>query len=338
MVAAVFTTTAAASPKNFYGVNLITPVGLNQVQKMRRGGIRTVRFGFNWASAQPARYGGFDWGATDDVVRTLASGGIGVQPFLYGTPVWLQGGSRPPVHSAIARRRWRTFVREAVLRYGTKGVFWKENPSLPYRPIHYWQIWNEPNFPLYWHPKPSPRQYLRMLKSSAKVIRQSDSQAKVVLAGLGPGRAKRRQILYAHFLDRLYNLGAKPFFDVAADHPYAAGALGAANQIRHTAAVMRRHRDGSTPLWIDEVGWSSGHLKGFPLAVGPRGQARRLRETLAFVRAKARKLGIGRVDWFAWRDPPRSQFDCGSCFNFGLLTHHGRAKRSWHAFTRFAAG
>jgi hypothetical protein len=38
------------------------------------------------------------------------------------------------------------YVYRFVKRYGPNGDFWQENPGLPYYPIKYYEMWNEPEW------------------------------------------------------------------------------------------------------------------------------------------------------------------------------------------------
>jgi hypothetical protein len=170
---------------------------------------------------------------------------------------------------------------------------------------------------------------------SAKVIRSADPKARVVLAGLGPGRAKNRQIYSARFLNQVYRAGGKPFFDVVADHPYAANVRDMAELLKDAAAVMRGHHDDA-PLWVDELGWASGRLPNYPLTVGPRGQARLLKASFHYILRHRGSLHIRRLLWFDWRDPGYVGLHCHGCFDFGLVRSDRRRKYAYRAYRAIA--
>lgn len=304
---------------------------------MARGGIAAVRVGFPWPDIEPTRLLGYDWNGADAEVANLAASRVRAMPFLYGTPSWVSGYKfDPPTATDLGRRRWRAFVQTAVHRYGPGGSFWRDHASLPYLPIGNWQMWNEPNFPIFWGGHhASARQYLDLLKLSGEAAHSVDPAAKIVLAGLGPGLARKTQIPSWKYLRRLYRVGAKPFFDVVSDHPYSAGVKGMADQLKNVATVMRRHHDRA-PLWVGEIGWTSSRFSKNRLAVGPRRQATLLHRTYKFVIGHRRKLNIQRLFWFDFRDPANASLPgCPGCFKFGLRRHSGTAKPSWRAFRAF---
>ncbi len=142
---------------------------------------------------------------------------------------------------------------------------------------------------------------------------------------------------YYKFLSQLYRIHAQRWFDVVADHPYAASFKAAMQQIRRTAAVMKRHHDRKRPLWLTEFGWASNHPKGYrdaALGKGPRGQARILRRSYKYLIAHRRRLHLGRVYWFDWIDGKKSQLPEGLAF--GLRRQNFKPKPAWRAFERFA--
>src|SRR5207244_11624133 len=102
-------------------------------------------------------------------------------------------------------------------------------------------------------------------------------------------------------------------------------------QIRRMRDAMRRHGDGATPLWIDEIGWGSGS-GGSPLNKGPGGQAAMLRRAFTFVVRHHHSLGIDRVLWYPFRDSGHTPAGCVFCSTTGLLEPNGAPKPAWHSF------
>jgi hypothetical protein len=117
-------------------------------------------------------------------------------------------------------------------------------------------------------------------------------------------------------------------------HPYSPTLRGFRYQLERIRATMRRHHDPS-PIWIDEIGWASAR-HGSRYAAGPEGQARMLRRALGFARAHRRRLGIGRVLWYPWRDTSQVAASCALCKSSGLRARSGRPKPAWRAYQRVA--
>ena len=159
------------------------PLSAEDFDRME-GVVGTLRIPIYWFEVEPAP-GAQNFTRYDALIGTAAKHGIRVLPFISGTPSWVEPDpARPPLGSAPARRAWTSFLRRLVARYGPGGAFWvgRSEPL----PVRVWQIWNEPNFKLFWRPRPSPRGYARMLKISARAIRRKDPRARIAAAGVAP--------------------------------------------------------------------------------------------------------------------------------------------------------
>ncbi len=162
MGAGASASSAAAVPATFWGVVPQAGPSSEQVLRLKRGGVDSIRVPIVWSAVQPVRGGPFDWTGVDGLMTSASNAGVEVLPFLTGAPKWAVPVNRRygspenlPVRTAVQKSGWTTFVTEAVRRYGPNGTFWTENPILPQRPIRTWQIWNEPNF-MYFVARPNP--------------------------------------------------------------------------------------------------------------------------------------------------------------------------------------
>jgi len=327
----------ASAHRPEFAINAVPAPKHNDPPLMRRAGIGHARFDLNWSLIQGARNGPYDWSSPDREIARLARSKIRALPILLGTPSWIAHQPLvPPTSSRAGRREWRAFAKAAVARYGPRGSFWSAHTNLHYRPVKAWQVWNEPNYPASWIPRPSPHAYLQLLRSSARAIRSVNHHARIVLAGMGPGRAGNGKYTAYGFLARLYRAGAKPYFDAAALHVYAANASGDESQIKRFSATMRHHHDRATPLWITEAGWSSSHDPGHVWAVGSEArQAKLMHGLFRWVVGHARRLNLTSLYWFDWRDIPSPKPSVGA-YDFGLRRRDGSAKPAYRVFKGFA--
>jgi hypothetical protein len=293
----------------------------------------TLRIGVYWPQVEPAQ-GVHDLVALDDTVAAAAAAGIEVLPFVYGTPSWLSSDPmRAPIRSPAQRRAWTGFLRLLVDRYGPRGELW--NAAAPRLPIRSWQVWNEPNFRLFWHPKPAPSAYAELLRVSAAAIRGEDPGARIVSAGLAPVGAG---IMPQDFLARMYRVpGARAWFDVAALHPYATARLGVKKYVRWTRRVMALAGDGAKPLLISELGVASAAERPTGFNRGPRGQALFLRRTFDLLLRNRARWRIAGVDWFTWKDASSWDEHCSFCQYAGLVDALGRPKPAWWELKRVVA-
>lgn len=320
-----------AVPAGFVGVVPQGPLAASDFQRMR-GVVGTLRIPIAWSQVEPRR-GELDLAGLDAIVAAAAGAGVRVLPFIYGTPAWLAADpSRPPL-SASARTAWASFLRTLVRRYGPGGDLW--DGGAKQLPIRRWQIWNEPNFLLFWRPRPSPSGYARLLRVSARAIRGVDGGAQIVAAGLAPVEGG---MLPWTFLRKLYAVpGVRASFDLAAVHPYSASLGGMAYQVRKARQAMSAAGDGRKPLLLSELGVASGSRLPTGFDWGLKGQAVFLRRAYGMLLGARDRWHIAGVDWYAWRDLPDSDPHCVFCEHAGLFGVGGEPKPAWRALRGVAA-
>ncbi len=294
---------AGAAPRSFYGLQAWTTPSNGELIRMHRGGAGTYRFALLWPVVEPRR-GARHWAAYDQVVASVARAGLRMLPVLSGSPPFAARKAQYPPRSRSGKRAFARFVRDAVRRYGRRGRFWRERPDVPKRPITAWQIWNEPNYPAYWNGRPSARGYVSMLRSARSAMKKGDRRAKLVTAGL-PQTRNRKGVPMTRYLRALYRRRGRRLFDVVAVNSYSRTASGVIGTVKRARSVMRRGGDRRKQVWVTEVGWGTdGRANGFSAAykTTQAGQAARLSGIYrGFARAR-RRLRVGMVVWFSWRD------------------------------------
>lgn len=319
-----------ATPSGFVGMQAWADPSVRDFDRMRSAGVRTFRANVSWSVVEPRR-GQREWGRYDELFRRAALAGIEILPVLVGTPRFAASEAQYPPRKRH-RARFAAFVREAVGRYGRAGSFWKADPALPFRPPRAWQVWNEPNLSNWWGARPNARQYAALLKLVRGAIKSRDRRALIALAGMP---ATAQDVQGPDYLRSLYKApGVRGLFDAVAVHPYARNPDDALEVIARTRAVMRRARDGGTPIWVTEMGW--GSRKGAippELSTTERGQARLLRKSIATLVAQRLRYGIGKAFWFSWQDR-RLQHGENDWWavHTGLFRVNGSAKPAWRAF------
>jgi polysaccharide biosynthesis protein PslG len=329
-----------------FGVVIQAPTGASDYEAMRAAGVGTYRWTIAWPSVQSHAGSRLDWSAADQIVAELARNRIEPLPVLYGSPCFVvrcrdgadQFSSKPPIGSPQAQLGWARFVSEAVRRYGSGGTFWSQRPSLPYRPIEVWQVWNEQNVPRFYSPAPSALGYARLLEISSGAIRNADPQATVLLGGMPGDVHQRGAIDGARFLDELYRIGAGGDFDAVAVHPYSRDLPGVRGQVADVHRVLARHGQTRTPVWVTELGWGVASAPKPGLFETVEGQARMLTRSFRLLAARRDAWNVERVLWYAWQDPQPGQTACGWCHTAGLLDGAGEPRPALAAFTALSGG
>ena len=316
-------------PDGFYGVMwdrsaMTAPAALQEAQfaLMRRSGVETVRTAFSWEDAQPHQHEPTNFAPTDRLVELAARHRIELLPVIIYTPFWARidyyagFSSRPRQVGAYAR-----FVEELVHRYGPSGTFWDERPDLPRRPLRYWQIWNEPNLPIFWwtaRPGRWMRSYGRLLNASYDAVKRADPGAKVVLGALANDSWRE--------LRRLYRSKEPPRFDVAAINLFTSSPGNILRGLRRVRAVLNRAGDADKPLWLTETTWpATGHLLGsLPIPdwdTTAVGMATKLARLYALAARHHQRLELERVYWYTWA----SDYSSSDPFDYsGLVRWTGR--------------
>jgi hypothetical protein len=351
LAALAVSSSASALPASFWGV--VPQVGPNaeELARLKRGGVDSIRVPVSWGSIQPNRRGGYDWSSIDSFIAAAVRARIEVFPFLSTAPSWAVPVDRRfgspeflPVRSGLQRSGWKQFVSQAVLRYGPHGTFWSENPELPPRPIRTWQVWNEPNFK-YFVAQPNPAEYGKLVQLTYAAAKAIDPGVSLVLGGLfarpieATFHVRPRQAYFAsEFLEGMYKStpGIRSKFAGYALHPYTGSYKNLPGRIEEVRRVLAKNHDAGKPLYITELGWSSEPPQPHnSFAKGVAGQARELKGAFRTLTANQRKWNLQRVFWFSVSDYAGL---CNFCGGSGLFRNGFKPKPAWSAYVRFAGG
>ncbi len=155
----------AAADRDAFGLNVHAPRGAKlgpAFDRAAESGVGWIRIDFVWADVERSR-GEDDWDDLDAIVAAATARGLAVLALVGYTPAWATDGAAV---SGVPRdpADWADFCARAALRY--RGA------------IRAWEIWNEPNLPVFW--SGSREAYLRdILLPAAAAIRAADPTALV---------------------------------------------------------------------------------------------------------------------------------------------------------------
>jgi hypothetical protein len=141
--------------------------------------------------------------------------------------------------------------------------------------IRYYQIWNEPNiYPEWGSYAISPEDYTKLLKVGATQAREADPDVVIISGALAstialqpeasPPQNALNDLL---FLQRMYDAGAAPYFDIMAMQAYGLWS-GPTDRRMHPRVMnfgrpqfvrdlMVANGDAGKPIWISEMGWNA---------------------------------------------------------------------------------
>jgi hypothetical protein len=221
--------------------------------RIEAGGFTWVRQSFYWSQIEPrpgrapsSSKGQFDWRVPDRILAALAR-----HPRLRLMVVLDDDPPIPPTD----HERFAAFAAAFAARYGAQ--------------VDAYQIWDEPNLADHWGGGPvSPLDYADLLARAARAIRAADPKARIVLAGLAPTVEVGPQNLSdVRYLERLYQAGAAPTFDVVAGKPYgfytgpddrrADESVLNFSRLILLREVMVRHGDADKAVWASHWGWNA---------------------------------------------------------------------------------
>ena len=308
---------------------------LNALVKAHVGVIRDP---FYWAGIEIAP-GMYNFAQTDAYVADAARHGLQVLPVLLWAPSFRSTAPANPKHGFYPPKNpadMGAFAAVLAKRYGPNGDFWAQHPSLPNVPIRDWQVWNEPNLPVYWVTGPSPSEYTALLKATADGLRSVDPGADVVTAGL-PYSKLRGTLSPERFLSGMYAAGAKGSFNTLAVHPYSDTVSRMVVALKRMRRVLTRGGDSGVPIWVTEVGWASSGPKSV-FTVTAAKQASLIASMVRTLARDRQSIGMKGVVIHNLRDqrPGPGDHDYWG-FHAGLFDLKGKPKPALAALRRAAA-
>ena len=323
---------AVAPDRAFFGMQNWTIPSTHEFAMMRRGGVGTFRALFSVPLR--VRPDAVDWAPYDALMARAARERIEVVPVLLGTPGGGQRFERP--RRRAQRMAWAVYVGAIATRYGRGGTFWEAHPELEPKPLRAYQVWNEPNLPVYWRPVLDVAGYLRLVRLTRARLRAIDPEASIVLAGLPDSRLGTPMLDYVRAI--YAQPGARSLFEVVALNPYAEDATDVLAKLNRVRAHMDRRGDRKKPIWVTEIGWGT---KGSPspFRTTKLGQAARVIRTFRALIAARYRLRLGRLIFISLQD--RAYVSGEERWwgpSAGLFDVRGRPKPAWSAFVGFTGG
>jgi polysaccharide biosynthesis protein PslG len=209
---------------------------------------KLVRIQVQWSLLEPSGAGHIEpkaQGFLDRLVSAAASAGIGVIATVDSTPCWASSAPAALLRGCMAGRTskanawppltpssYASFVAYLAARYGTR--------------LAAIEVWNEPDQANedYFAGPAKPQRYAAILRAAYPAIKHADPKVPVLAGSLVGSNGV--------FLRALYAAGIKGYYDGLAVHFYnlTLGSLRAIHEVQLA-------NGDSTPLWLDEFGWSS---------------------------------------------------------------------------------
>ncbi len=214
-------------------------------------GVGWVRASVRWQSIEQAP-GEYNWEMLDYAVEEITKRGLNLLLILEATPRWLVdwdevGEGWVEAYYPKDLGPWESFVIKIATRY-------KEQ-------VTYWQIRNEVNIIEFARPKPNPEVYYNNLKIAYNALKEVNPENQVMLAAMSINGVRNNPwsgYTEINYLPQLYDLGAADYFDILALNTYDTTGEGVdciIELIEEARAVMVKHGDEDTSIWITEIGY-----------------------------------------------------------------------------------
>jgi len=281
-----------------------------QLEAVALTNARWLRVPFNWSLIESTR-GVYDWSQVDRVVDRARAHGLKVLANLAYAPTWARASRTTGTGPPRAGRAYGAFAGAATEHFAGR--------------VKHFEIWNEPNFAKFFGGPAThahaPEKYTRLLKKAYRAIKAERRSSVVVAGGLAPGLDTDETYSMPTFVSRMYDAGARRFFDAMSLHPYTTTSPASWDRVygdvTEVRELMRAHKNGKRKIWYTEFGHTSP-LGGLSETL----QAAWVVKELA---AAAARPYVGPAFLYAIRDSGTDRTDYGQ--NFGtLLTYDFRPK------------
>ena len=230
------------------------------VRMAREAGIVWAKQQFSWEEIEK-RKGVFDWSKSDQIITTFEKYGLQIIARLDRTPAWARRDKNIPQAPPDNFNDYGDFVDAFVRRYIGR--------------VNYIQIWNEPNIFPEWGNRPvDPAGYAALLEIAYKRAKAANPNVRVLSAplaitlgeGWAPNSDAWRHMNDLDFLDEMYKVGAKDYFDILSANAFGLRATPDdppdPNQLNFQRValarkIMEKYGDKQKAIWINEYGWNA---------------------------------------------------------------------------------
>jgi hypothetical protein len=213
-----------------------------ELDAVAKTGASWLRVLVDWSRIESSQ-GMYSWGYLDHITDAAKTRHLKILATVAYTPTWARAPgtsfTAPPVNPSD----FGAFSTAVVQRYGDR--------------ISNWEIWNEPNLPLFWGHTVDAAGYTELLRAAYIAIKSVQPNSTVVAAGLSRSMGDNAPPI---FMAAMYAAGAKGYFDAAAMHPYVfQGGLSVDPQngwsdVARVHDVMGDNGDGNKKIWMTELG------------------------------------------------------------------------------------
>jgi hypothetical protein len=264
------------------------PIKVTRTLELARDlGARYVRIQMPWEDIEISAKGDFfdhknnkdAWEKYDFIVAEANRLGLDLIARLDRPPAWARAAANatPEFQEGLARDGNSTGPPDTIADYGD---FVRQVAGRYRGKLRFFQIWNEPNLKNEWNWRlPAPAEFVDLLRVGYTAAKEANPDAVILFPSLSPtdGRDKKAPMTELEYLDQVYALGGKAYFDIMSAQAYGLGQPpGEHRYIRPRLLpdrpidtridvsrvvllreVMERNGDAGKAIWISEFGYNS---------------------------------------------------------------------------------
>jgi hypothetical protein len=264
---------------------------LNQDQKIIFPAMRLWDIGLCWNQLEPQE-GKWDFERFDKIVATAQLKHIELVYVLGQTPTWAslkpedttgvygRGANYPPKSITL----WENYLKTVGNRYKGK--------------IKYYEIWNEPNFPIFFNGQVADMSALTI--SAARILKSIDSDIKIISPGIVAGTfdwlpAEKNGTLW---MNAYLKITPQQYFDIAGAHFYTPEKASPEKELIPLIRNFRKllNENGIVkPIWNTEQGYGAMEAARRKSYTGDTATGIAVRTLLI-----NRMEGVERMFWYDW--------------------------------------
>ena len=269
-----------------------------ELKMIADAGFRWIRTDFKWELTEVERRK-YDFTRYEPLVSELEKHNLRALFILdYGNPLYTQGMS---VRTPEAREAFARWAVAAAKHFAGRAIIW--------------EVFNEPNHPIFWPPQPNVHEYTALAAAVAKAFQSEAPKEKLI----GPATSG----VEFNFLESCFAAGLLNQWSAVSIHPYRqTNPETVASEYSLLRETIQRYQPGterSTEIFSGEWGYSSAWRE----MSEPKQAALLARQFLTNV-----ANGIPLSIWYDWQDDGSDPMEAEH--HFGLMRY--RSKRSTEAW------
>jgi hypothetical protein len=231
----------------FYRTDMDSASVLKMLDSIQSAGIQLIRDECYWSEVEKVR-GVYNFPPQIDFYLQQAKlRGIKVLLILnYNNPLYAPHAGSGVVTDSN-RNAFKNYCIQTVTRYSALGV-------------KLFEIWNEPNIPMFWDPIPNANDYKLLLQTVYPAIKQIDSTITVLGCATSPAEGNPSPYInWLNFIQQVWNASGSYFMDGISIHLYRVEKA-PENFLSTDIANLRNIIGLDKPIYLSEIGYHTASV------------------------------------------------------------------------------